>query len=109
MRAMLRRRPASALLRIVGSFAFIGVLAAAQPSFADWESTKETTAEVTAKALDALIVRPLATIRVIVGAALMVPSTILSAPSGREGIETAYDVLLVAPMEYAFKRELGSF
>jgi len=106
---MLRRRPASALLRTVTSLVFIGALAAAQPSSADWESSKKKAAEVSAKALDAIVVRPLATIRVIVGAAMMVPSSILLAPSGREGYETAYDVLVVAPMDYAFRRELGSF
>ena len=106
---MLRRRPASVLRRTLIGLTFIGALAAAQPSFADWESSKEKAAEVSAKALDALVVRPLATARVIVGAALMVPSSILVAPSGREGLETAYDVLLAAPMDYAFNRELGSF
>ena len=106
---MLLRRPASALLRTVTCLVFIGALAAAPASSADWESSKEKAAEVSAKALDAIVVRPLATVRVIVGAALMVPSSILVAPSGREGYETAYDVLIVGPMDYAFERELGSF
>jgi len=109
MRAMLRRRPASVLRRTLSCLVFVGALAAAQPSFADWESSKAKAEEVSAKALDAIVVRPLATLRVIVGAALMVPSSILVAPSGREGYETAYDVLIVAPMDYAFHRELGSF
>ena len=72
-----------------------------------WEGSKAE--DVTAKSLDVLIVRPLASARVLVGAAMLIPAAILSSPSGREGFDGAYDVLLSEPMEYAFDRELGEF
>lgn len=62
-----------------------------------------------AKAYDALLIRPLATARVILGTALMIPASIFSAPSGMEGLQASYDTLIDAPVEYAFRRELGDF
>jgi len=58
-------------------------------------------------ALDVTIIRPLATARVIVGAGLFVPSFLLSLPMGREGFDGAYDVLIDAPTEFAFRRKIG--
>ncbi|MBW2424099.1 MAG: hypothetical protein JRG86_07615 [Deltaproteobacteria bacterium] len=72
-----------------------------------WEGSQAE--EITAKSVDALIIRPLATIRVAVGAALMLPACLLASPSGREGIDGAYEVLLEEPLEYAFTREMGEF
>ncbi len=73
----------------------------------DWEGSKAEAA--TAKGLDALIVRPLASARVLIGGVLFLPAAALASPGGREGIDGAYDVLLSEPMEYAFERELGDF
>jgi len=72
-----------------------------------WEGSAAQ--NVIAKGVDALIVRPLASVRVAVGAALMIPAAILSSPSGREGFDGAYEVLLEQPMEYAFSRPMGEF
>ena len=62
-----------------------------------------------AKAHDALIIRPLATVRVIIGAVFMIPASVFSAPSGMEGLQASYDTLIDAPVEYAFRRPLGDF
>lgn len=96
-----------ALTSFIVMIGFVGVLMTAQPSSAEWNGA--AVEEVAAKVVDAVIVRPLAALRVGVGAVFFVPGSLLASPSGKEGINTAYDVLIAAPMEYAFDRELGDF
>jgi hypothetical protein len=72
-----------------------------------WEGSEAE--KVTATTIDLLIVRPLATVRVAVGAALMIPASLFASPSGREGIDGAYEVLLEEPSAYAFNRPIGEF
>ena len=71
----------------------------------EWEGTRAQ--DVTAKFVDLTIVRPVASARVAVGGLLFIPAAIFSAPMGREGFDGALDVLIVAPAEYAFEREIG--
>jgi hypothetical protein len=108
---MSARRSSSSIKRsfwnLVVAMAFVGTLAVAQPSAAEWEGSKAE--DITAKVLDAVIVRPLAVARVAVGAAFMIPSAVFAWPGGREGIDTAYEVLIAGPAEYAFDRKLGEF
>jgi hypothetical protein len=120
---MLRRRRFSSL---VFSLALAATVAVVPPSFAAEDSTSAETAktskapkeepwkwegskaeDVTAKGLDAVVIRPLAVARVALGAVLMIPASLFSAPSGREGFDSSYEVLLEVPMEYAFDRPLG--
>ena len=70
-----------------------------------WEGSKAE--DITAKSVDAVIVRPLATIRVMIGGCMFLPAALLSSPMGREGFDGAYDLLIAEPVEYAFKRPLG--
>lgn len=70
-----------------------------------WEGSRAE--EVTAKGFDAVVIRPLAMARVLLGLAMMVPASLFLWPQGREGYEGAYDVLVDAPMEYAVHRDLG--
>ncbi|HKK52247.1 MAG TPA: hypothetical protein VKA74_11700 [Myxococcota bacterium] len=72
-----------------------------------WEGSRAE--EITAVGLDALLVRPLATFRVGVGALFLVPASILSAPGGRDAVTVAYEVFVRDPAEYAFARKLGQF
>jgi len=65
-------------------------------------------ADVLLSALDVTIIRPLATVRVVLGAGLFLPALLLSAPMGREGYDGAYDVLIDAPTEFAFRRKIGA-
>jgi hypothetical protein len=74
---------------------------------ADWEQSRG--ADIAASTLDLTIVRPLATAKVLVGAALFLPAALLSAPMGREGFDDAYEALIAVPAEFAFSREVGQF
>ncbi|MFK7898784.1 MAG: hypothetical protein AB8G23_23325 [Myxococcota bacterium] len=84
------------------------ILMSAAPSAA-WEWEGSEAERITATGLDAAFVRPLAAIRVVMGAMFFLPASVLASPSGREGITGAYDIFLAEPMEYVFKRELGEF
>lgn len=84
----------------------------ASPALAEWEWPEwegSPAEDVVAKGVDAVIVRPLASVRVVVGTLLAGPAILLSSPSGREGIDLAYDTLIAEPAEYAFVRKLGDF
>jgi hypothetical protein len=96
--------------RFVTCLVFTGLVALAQPSAAAEQASSDrgnTAEEVTVKVIDAVVIRPIATVRVVVGAALFVPASLFSSPGGKESIGNAYDVLVAAPMEYAFDRKLG--
>jgi len=88
-------------------------LASAQGSDAEsdgwkWEGSRAD--EIVGVGFDALIIRPLATIRVGVGAAFLLPAALLSAPGGgRDAVEEAYQFFVGDPAEYAFARDLGTF
>ena len=106
-----RANPSPTSTLLLRSLAFVGILVAVlvapQPSFAAWEGTAAE--DVTAKVVDAVLVRPLAAVRVAVGVALFLPASLLASPGGREGISISFGVLIDAPIEYAFERELGDF
>jgi len=92
-------------LAIAGLVAVTTAGFVAMPAAADWETSRG--ADVTASIVDLTIVRPLATIKVIVGALLFPPAALFSAPMGKEGIQGAYETLIEVPAEYAFKRDIG--
>ena len=96
-----RLAPLAAIL-----FALVASPAAALefPDF-DWDGTRAQ--EVTSSIVDLTIVRPVATVRVVIGSVLFVPAALLSAPMGREGFDGALDTLITAPSEFAFDREIG--
>ena len=102
---MLRRLAFATLATIF----LLGASSSARAEDDRWRWEGSQAEEITAKGVDALIIRPLATVRVAVGAALMLPACLLASPSGREGIDGAYEILLEEPMEYAFTREMGEF
>ncbi len=93
--------------RAFASLAAVVLLLSASPSTAAWEGSRGE--DILAKGVDALIVRPLASARVIIGAIMFLPAALLSSPSGKEGFDAAYDTLIQEPSEYAFQRELGDF
>jgi hypothetical protein len=105
MRAARTRSPRFACL---ASFAAITLLVAAGPADAlEWDGSRAQ--DVTAKAVDLTLIRPVASIRVLVGGLLFVPAALIASPMGKEGIDGAMDVLVTAPAEYAFDREIGQF
>ena len=92
-------------------------LTSAQPAMAASEGS--TAQQVVSTGLDVTIVRPLAAVRAIFGAILLVPASILASPACvmnlftgedcRPVFEAPYDVLVGEPVEYAFRRKLGEF
>lgn len=98
------------LPRIASGLIFAMTLSLLQPGVAaafEWEGSRAE--DATAKAVDAVLIRPLAAVRVVVGAVFLVPAAFFASPGGMEGWQGAYDVLFDAPVEYAFKRDLGDF
>ncbi len=93
--------------RILAGLAACLILMSAAPSMAAFEGSKAE--RIIASGVDAVLVRPLAALRVVVGAMFFLPASLLASPSGREGIDGAYDIFLAEPIEYAFRRELGEF
>ena len=92
-------------------------LTSAQPVMAAWEGS--TAQQVVSRGMDVTIVRPLAAVRAVFGAVLLVPAAILASPACvvnlftgedcRPVFEAPYDILLGEPAEYAFRRKLGEF
>jgi hypothetical protein len=73
-----------------------------------------TFAEVGAAALDIAVLRPLGAVASVAGFAFFLASTPLVAPSGRIGtigdrIGRTWDVFVLAPVDYTFRRPLGDF
>ena len=108
--AFSRRIATASLAASVTACLATSVLAASPAAAFDmpeinWEGSRAQ--DVSMKTLDVLIVRPLATARVLVGSILFVPTAIASLPMGEEGVSGAHEVFIEIPMEYAFKREMG--
>ena len=45
----------------------------------------------------------------VLGAAIFVPVAVLASPSGPENIEAAWEIFVVAQVQYTFTRPLGEF
>ena len=60
-------------------------------------------------AFDLLIVRPLGFVAVAVGAVLFLPAALITAPMGRDSVETAKESFVTVPTNDVFKRPLGEF
>lgn len=105
MRAARSRSPRLACL---APLAAIALLVTTAPAGAfDWDGSRAQ--EVTAKTIDLTLIRPVASLRVLVGSILFLPAALFSAPAGREGFEGAKDIFITAPVEYAFERDIGEF
>lgn len=59
--------------------------------------------------VDVVVVRPLAALTLACGAILFVPAALLSAPSGRDVIEEAWERFVTTPGEQVWERPLGEF
>jgi hypothetical protein len=58
---------------------------------------------------DAVILRPLGLVAVAVGTAAFVPAALLTAPNGRDGIQSALGILVTERAKSVFQRRLGDF
>lgn len=82
---------------------------------AEWEGS--TGQRAVATGMDVAIVRPLAAARVAVGAALLVPASILASPACIVNLfagdecgpvyQAPFDILVAEPADYAFNRPMG--
>jgi hypothetical protein len=58
---------------------------------------------------DAVIVRPLGVVAIVVGAAFVVPVAVVTWPTGRETIDRATERFVKDPVRRVFERPLGDF
>jgi hypothetical protein len=97
--------------RIAAAFVASLILFTATPSMAfldfSWEGSAAE--RVFAKGFDVVFVRPVSCLRLAVGTVLVVPAALIGAPNGREGLADTFDIFVVQPANYAFRRELGEF
>jgi hypothetical protein len=56
---------------------------------------------------DVVILRPLGLVATAVGAVLFVPVALLTAPSGKDGLQSALETLVIVPGRSVFQRPLG--
>jgi len=63
-----------------------------------------TTADRT---FDAIVLRPLGAMGVVLGAALMIPAALFTAPGGEESLDNAYDVFVRTPLDDLINAPLG--
>jgi hypothetical protein len=59
--------------------------------------------------IDLIVIRPLAAVTLVAGAAIFVPAAVLTAPNGMEGITDAYERFVNEPAQYFYSRPLGEF
>lgn len=58
---------------------------------------------------DAVVMRPLGALSVIGGSVLFIPAAIVAVPSGKDGIDEAWEIFVDAQVESTFRRPLGDF
>jgi hypothetical protein len=58
---------------------------------------------------DVVILRPLGLVAVAVGAVAFVPAALITAPNGRDGIQSALELFVTEPAKNVFQRPLGDF
>lgn len=82
-----------------------------QPALAraDGSDSRSVAERSFAVGIDVMVVRPLATIAVAVGAAFFVPAVILTSPNGKDAMHQALEKFILIPSENAFQRPLGDF
>jgi len=93
----------AAILTLAACFLFVHTLL---PAPARAASTTEKVVDIT---FDVLILRPSGVLSTVVGAALFVPSALLTLPMGKAGIDQARSVFITPPYENTFTRKLGEW
>lgn len=58
---------------------------------------------------DLVVLRPLGLVAIAVGAVAFVPVALVTAPNGRDGFQSALEVLVFTPAKSVFQRPLGDF
>ena len=62
-----------------------------------------------AATFDVVILRPLGVVSTLIGAALFIPATVVTAPNGIDSIQEAWRLFVVAPAERVYTRPIGDF
>ena len=73
------------------------------------ESTSSGWQHHTLAVLDAVVVRPLGVVAIVVGAAFVVPVAVVTWPTGRETIDRAIERFVKVQARSVFERPLGDF
>jgi hypothetical protein len=81
----------------------------AEASVADTAAEAPTGPNPAVMAFDAIILRPLGFVVLVVGVGAFVPAAIITAPGGLEPIEHALEIFVVEPGKDVFVRPLGRF
>jgi hypothetical protein len=63
----------------------------------------------TLAAFDAVVLRPLGVVAIVVGAAFVVPVALVTWPTGRETIDRATERFVMVPVRSVFESPLGDF
>jgi hypothetical protein len=73
------------------------------------ESTSSDWQHHTLAAFDAVVIRPLGVVAIVVGAAFVVPVAVVTWPSGRETIDRAIERFVMVPVRSVIECPLGEF
>lgn len=104
----MRQRPRPKLRAVLAAWGAIASLAlAAPPAALALDDSRPLAERVFAVGFDAVIVRPLRTVAVVIGTAIFVPAAIVTSPSGTDAIGQAWNKFVGYPSELAFQRPLG--
>jgi hypothetical protein len=76
----------------------------AAPVLADDSAEGPSTLDRT---FDAIVLRPLGAVTLLMGAGLFIPAALLGAPGGSESIDNGYDVFILTPWENLVDAPLG--
>ena len=99
------RTPALALIAIL----MLQGSAIAQESTPTPAPEENRFAHAAAIGFDVVILRPLATVAFVVGAALFGPAALMALPGGEERLREAQELFVFEPFQEAFRRPLGDF
>ncbi len=87
----------------------MALMAPAAAVHADETTSQSGAARVASIGFDAVILRPVGFVALVVGAGLFVPAALITAPNGWHSITEAREILVDNPAEHLFQRPLGDF
>ena len=99
-------------MRSIAATLAVGLLLLSAGYAEDAEATESTSSgwqHHTLAVFDAVVVRPLDVVAIVVGAVFVVPVAIVTWPTGRETIDRAIERFVKVPARSVFERPLGDF
>jgi hypothetical protein len=101
-----------ASLRSIAATLAVGLLLPGAGYAEDAEATESASPgwqHHTLAVFDAVVIRPLGVVAIVVGAAFVVPVAVVTWPTGRETIDRAIERFVMDPARSVFERPLGEF